>query len=131
MTSEPSESQLPRNTEGKELPIITKVYDLILWTVNHTAKFPHSHRFSLGLRIENMVYDILNLLIEAKFNRDKEQLLNDTNIKLEQLRFQVRMAKDFKVLSIKQYGFFCSQVTEIGNMLGGWRKSVRQSPTRR
>ena len=31
-----------------EIPAIMKSYDLILWTLNHTARFPRHHRYSLG-----------------------------------------------------------------------------------
>ena len=36
----------------QELVIITKAYDLILWMLNHTQKFPKSLRFSVSVRIE-------------------------------------------------------------------------------
>jgi hypothetical protein len=36
----------PKQTE--ELIIITKTYDLILWSCNHTGKFPRNLRFVMG-----------------------------------------------------------------------------------
>jgi hypothetical protein len=36
----------------EELIVITKTYDLILRSCNHTGKFPRNHRFVLGERIE-------------------------------------------------------------------------------
>jgi len=38
--------------KDQELIVITKTYDLILWSCNHTSRFPRSHRFVLGERIE-------------------------------------------------------------------------------
>jgi hypothetical protein len=38
--------------KDQELIVITKTYDLILWSCNHTGKFPRNHRFVLGERIE-------------------------------------------------------------------------------
>jgi hypothetical protein len=35
-----------------DLVLITKTYDLILWSCNHTSRFPRSHRFVLGERID-------------------------------------------------------------------------------
>ena len=35
-----------------ELVIITKTYDLILWSCNHTGRFLRQHRFVLGERLE-------------------------------------------------------------------------------
>jgi hypothetical protein len=36
----------------EELVIITKTYDLILWSCNHTGCFPRQHRFVLAERLE-------------------------------------------------------------------------------
>ena len=43
--------------EGAEnLPTaVTKAYDLLLWLINHVGKFPRSHRFVLGDRIESRI----------------------------------------------------------------------------
>jgi len=38
--------------KDQELTVITKTYDLILWSCNHTSKFPRNHRFVPGERIE-------------------------------------------------------------------------------
>ena len=38
--------------KDQELNVITKTYDLILWSCDHTSKFPRNHRFVLGERIE-------------------------------------------------------------------------------
>lgn len=35
-----------------ELVIITKTYDLILWSCNHTGRFSRQHRFVLGERLD-------------------------------------------------------------------------------
>jgi len=54
----------------EELVIITKTYDLILWSCNHTGRFPRQHRFELGERLERNLYDLLETLIQAKYTRD-------------------------------------------------------------
>ena len=36
----------------QEAPIILKFYDLMLWTMNHTARFPRHHRYYWFARIE-------------------------------------------------------------------------------
>jgi hypothetical protein len=51
----------------RELTVITKTYDLILWSCHHTAKFPRSHRFALGERIERNLHDLLESLIKARY----------------------------------------------------------------
>ena len=51
--------------KAEELVVITKTYDLILWSCNHTSRFPRQHRFVLGERLERSLYDLLELLIQA------------------------------------------------------------------
>ncbi len=75
----------------EELIVITKTYDLILWSCNHTGRFPRQHRFVLGERLERTLYDLLETLIRAKYSRDRKSLLDEANLKLEILRFQVRL----------------------------------------
>ena len=46
--------------------MITKTYDLILWSCNHTSKFPRNHRFVLGDRIERNLYGLLEACRKGK-----------------------------------------------------------------
>ena len=108
--------------QQEELVIITKTYDLILWSCNHTSRFPRQHRFVLGERLERTLYDLLERLIQAKYSRERTPLLNDANLKLEILRFQMRLAKDLQCLRVKSYGFAAQQIDEIGKLVGGWLK---------
>jgi hypothetical protein len=85
--------------------VITKTYDLILWSCNHTSRFPRNHRFVLGERIERNLYNLLETLIQAKYTRNRQRLLEDANLALEILRFQMRLAKDLQCLNVESYGF--------------------------
>ena len=108
---------------SKELKVIADFYDFMVWTIKHTEKFPRHHRYSLGLAIENRLQKVLGLLIRVKYSRDKKVLLDEANIELEILRFQIRMAKDLKVLSVKSHGFAAKSLNSIGSQIGGWLKS--------
>jgi len=106
-----------------ELTVITRAYDLILWSCNHTGKFPRNHRFVLGERIECNLYDLLEKLIRAKYTRNRQELLEQANLMLEILRFQMRLAKDLQCLKVDSYGFAAKAIDEIGRLVGGWLKS--------
>ena len=107
-----------------ELTVITKTYDLILWSCNHTGKFPRNHRFVLGERIERNLYDLLETLIQAKYTKQRQPLLEKANLILEILRFQIRLAKDLQYLKVESYGFGAKAIDEIGKLIGGWLKTV-------
>ena len=83
----------------REIPAILKLYDLMVWTLNHTARFPRHHRYSLGNRLEATLLDLLDVLIEARYQRENTASLDRANILLERLRFQMRLAKDLTALS--------------------------------
>jgi len=108
--------------ECEELVVIAKTYDLILWSCNHTSKFPRNHRFVLGERIEGNLYTLLETLIQAKYTRQRQPLLDKANLLLEILRFQMRLAKDLQCLKVDSYGFAAQAIDEIGKLVGGWLK---------
>jgi hypothetical protein len=107
----------------QELTVITRTYDLILWSCNHTSKFPRNHRFVLGERIERNLYTLLETLIRAKYTKQRQRLLEDANLTLEILRFQMRLAKDLQCLKVNSYGFAAQAIDEIGRLIGGWLRS--------
>jgi hypothetical protein len=106
----------------QELKVIADFYDFMLWAIHHTEKFPRHHRYSLGTTIENRLQTILSSLLRAKYSKDKVGWLNEANIELEVLRFQLRLAKDLKVLPIKSHGFAAKSMDSIGSQIGGWLK---------
>ena len=97
--------------KDQELIVITKTYDLILWSCNHTSKFPRNHRFVLGERIERNLYNLLETLIAAKYTKQRQRLLEDANLTLEILRFQMRLAKDLQCLKVESYGFAAKSIS--------------------
>ena len=107
-----------------ELTVITLAHDLLVWTLNHTAKFPRSHRHGLGMRLEEVNHLLLDLLVEAKFTTDKAEILRQASLAAERLRWQFRAAKDVNVLPYKSHEFASRQLQEIGKQLGGWRRST-------
>src|SRR3954447_22588875 len=108
-----------------ELAVISKTYDLVKWTCAHTCHFPRQHRFVLGERIQRRLYALLELLIQARYTRDRQALLREANLSLEVLRFQVRLARDFQCLRANSYEFASKAINEIGAMIGGWMRKGR------
>jgi hypothetical protein len=110
------------------LVVITKTYDLILWSCRHTGRFPRNHRFVLGERIERNLYGILETLVRAKYDREgRPTLLGRANLDLEVLRFQMRLAKDLECLRLNSYAFACEAIDEVGRLVGGWARAPARS----
>jgi len=106
----------------QDLSIFEKTYELILWLYPAINKFPKSQRFVLGQRIENAILEIFEGIIEANQEKNKMPFLKKISVELDKLRILIRLSKDLKFISIRQYSFSAEKINEIGKMLGGWMK---------
>ncbi|MGD1906576.1 MAG: diversity-generating retroelement protein Avd [Leptolyngbyaceae cyanobacterium] len=111
-----------------ELPIIQKTHDLIKWYIPLLNQLPRDHKFALGERMVAGLYDLLEGLIEARYQREKRTQLQGLNTRLDILRYQTQLLLDFELISIRRYEYAGRQLNAIGTELGGWIK--RQKPMR-
>jgi len=109
----------------KELSVIQKTYDCIKWYVPIIERLPKFHKFTLGDRIINQLYDLLEGLIQAKYAKDKLHKLESLNTQLDILRYQTRMLLDFHKISVERYEYAIKLIDDIGTELGGWIKKQR------
>lgn len=74
----------------KDVNALNKLYDLILWIIPVLEKFPRNQQYLIGDRIETMLLDVMELIVQAIYTRNKAQLLYSANLKIETLRHLVR-----------------------------------------
>jgi hypothetical protein len=108
------------NKTTAELPIIQKTYDLILWYVPHLNRLPRDHKFTLGNRMIEELYDLLKGLIAARYSSEKLARLESLNELLDLIRWQTRLLRDFELFDLRRYQFASGRIDEIGRSLGGW-----------
>ncbi|MDJ0797257.1 MAG: diversity-generating retroelement protein Avd [Calothrix sp. MO_167.B12] len=106
----------------EELPIIQKTYDLIKWYVPILHSLPKAQKFTLGDRMINILYDILEDLIVARYAKEKLTKLESVNTQLDILRYQTRLLLDFRLIAVRRYEYAIKLINEIGMELGGWIK---------
>jgi len=106
--------------------IITKTYATILYALAVLEKYPRSQKFLLADRIETMLLNILEKLLEAYYSGKEVKLvlLESINIDLEKLRYLFRLSYDIKCINIEKYDKLTEMINEIGKISGGWRKSL-------
>lgn len=107
--------------------VITCSYDFIKWAIPHIAKFPRNQRYTLGERIENKLFGLLELLIEAQYSKDKIAILKKANLETEQLRYLFRLSHDLRLISLKAYELSARDLLGIGSQVGGWLKHEKAS----
>ena len=113
--------------EQKEnLMIYQKYLDLIYYTNNLCIKYPKSEKLALASETKQSMYLGLRHLLYAykEFNkRNKLNYLNDLDVELNLQKVFVRLAYKYQYISKQNYEAWCSKITDICNMLGGWIKS--------
>jgi hypothetical protein len=110
---------------SKELPIIQKTYDLIKWYVPIINRLPRTHRFQIGDRMIAGLYELLEVLITVRFQREKLEQLQVVNCKLDILRYQTRLLADLELFSAQRYIFAAGLLNAIGIDLGNWIKYLK------
>lgn len=106
-----------------DLKIFQKVYDFLLWLKPTVQRFTKAHKYSLGLELEKEAIELLKNIVKANLSRtNKKTSIEECLVHYELVRIFIRLAKDYKLLSLRQYEFASEKLSEIGKMLGGWYK---------
>lgn len=107
-----------------QLIIYQRMYELTLWLYPMVNRIPKSHRSILGKQIEECAIDMVLNVLKANKAQGKERLRLQhlLSYELDTLRIMVRLCKDLKFISIKQYTYASEKMNEIGRMLNSWMK---------
>ena len=109
-----------------ELLIIQKLYDYLVWVSPIINRLPRDKKFTIGDRLLNRLYDVLEDLIKAKYrSRKKIELLEQANVGLEITRFYQRLILSDNLWNRKRYEFASKSVNDIGRLLGKWAIQVK------
>jgi four helix bundle protein len=108
-------------------PIFTKTFDFITWLLAATNHFPRSQRFVVTRRLLDAALDFQELLIDANASRGRARLakLDLADAALDKVRLYLRLSFRWEWFTQGQYNHVSRQVTEIGKLLGSWKKITR------
>ena len=112
----------------EDLRIQTRVYDLLHWLLPKSERFPRHYRATLTQRLLDAALD-LNEAIGAAIaqqGRGREARLREADAALTNLRTYLRLAFDWRWLSVGQYEHVSGLVAEVGRLLGAWLKQCQR-----
>lgn len=109
------------------MPIFTRSFDFLSWLLPVTNHFPKAQRHSFTHRLLEAAFELREQLEAANHRKGKERLayLDAADVSLDRVRLYLRLAAQWKWLSAGQYQHAARMVTEIGKLLGGWKKATR------
>jgi hypothetical protein len=102
-------------------PAIEAMHVFLKWAGPAVEGFPRGFKFTLGDRIITTAMDVLERLIEATYDRERQKPLNAANLGVEKLRHLFRLAFDLHCLDARRYEHAARQLDDLGRMIGGWK----------
>ncbi len=106
-----------------DYPLYVVWFGVVQSIIERAESFPKSARFTLAERMIVLSFDVMDLIVEAIYTRERRSLLQRANLQLEKLRIYVRLSFERKFLSFKQYESLAERMEEAGRMVGGWMRS--------
>lgn len=79
-------------------------------------------------RSEHVILGTIELLLEASYGNKERKIviLERASVKLNVLRFLIRLMKETRTFDLKKYTILESTIDEIGRMTGGWMRSINK-----
>jgi hypothetical protein len=109
----------------KEIPLFQKVYDFYNFYYEQSDHLPKKAKAVLGRKIEINILELLETISKAaNITGDKSKHLLVASEYIDQLKVLFRLCYEVKAIDQAKYIAFEEKLQEIGQMTGGWIKSV-------
>ncbi len=105
-------------------PVTHKAYQFAVWYLKKIETLPRHHRFTLGEKIQLSALELVLLLNETVYAKNKKEYLQKINRELEKLRILTRISADIGLLSAENKIYISEQINDIGIQVGGWLRHV-------
>jgi hypothetical protein len=110
---------------GEEMVIFVRTLDFLRWLLPMTNHFPRAHRHTLTRRLIDAAFDLRERLEEANHRRGagRDDSLARADECLAKVRLYLRLSFHMGWMTEGQYYHAARFTTEIGRLLGGWKRA--------
>ena len=126
MPSDPPSPNASLTPSTAELPILEATLDLIRWFLPILHRLPRQHRHGLGDRLIANLYELMEQLALARFQRDRLPILEPLAGRLHLIQLQTRLLHDFQLIDVRRYEYASRLITVIGKQHSGWLAQQRR-----
>ena len=105
-----------------------KAHKLVLHVYKLTNQFPASEKYTLSNQLRRAVISIASNIVEGFKRRsvkDSLRFYNMAEASLEEVKYQLLIARDLEYISKEQYTDIKNTFNEAGKTLHGWIKSQK------
>lgn len=107
-----------------QLPIYKASYDLFDIITDLAKNMPRDFKASIGGKLRDECIEILTLIFRANVSQDKAPHLSILIERLQVAELLLRLSRDKRLISTKQYAAAVALTSSIGKQAGGWRRSA-------
>lgn len=115
------------SSQPQDLQIRLKLEETIKYGYAALRNFPKSEKHVLSAEIRQCMMRLLRLVIITNRRYHKKTTLQDVDSELDLLRSMVRLSMELGFLKFPQYEVWSRHIDEVGRMVGGWIRWVRQA----
>ena len=109
----------------EHLPIYKAAFDLQIYFEGIVRNFSRYHKYTHGAALRDLTREALMLIVRANNSRDKQAVLEELRIKLEELKVVIRICKEVKAFpNFNSFETSIRQVIGIAKQNEGWVRSV-------
>lgn len=106
------------------LPIYKVAYDLLNIITDLSKDMPRDFKASIGGKLRDETVEIVNLIFRANVAVEKVPYLTKLIERLQVTELWLRVSRDKRIISTKQYARAVELTQSIGKQAGGWRRSA-------
>ena len=113
--------------DTSKLIVWQKSHELVLKIYEITKNFPKDEQFGLTSQIRRATVSIPSNIVEGKArgsNKDYNRFLMMARGSLEEVKYQMLLAKDLKYIDENTYIEIYKNMDEVGRLLGGLIKKL-------
>jgi len=111
-----------------QLPIYKLAYDLLSATTDITRNIPRDFKRLIGEKVREECVEILVLIFRANVARNKTPHIEDLLERLQVVELLLRLSKDKRFISTKQYARAIEITDGIGRQATGWKRHAAAAP---
>ena len=106
------------------LPVYKLSYEILLRSMLIVKDFPRDHKYTIGQKMRDEVISLIVLIYRANSSEHKAQIIGEILEKILVVELLVRLSRDMRILSIKDYASLVEMTESLARQAQGWRKSV-------
>ena len=111
-----------------ELPIYQQTYSLLSMAVDITRNIPRDFKRLIGEKVREECVEMMVLIFRANVATEKSAHIQELLERLQVVELMLRMSRDKRFISVKQYASAVELTQDIGKQATGWKKYSKRSP---